>query len=191
MEQPGLEWMKFATDELEIMLPSTYIGGNPKKDKKAIEAAIDRAPEKYRPIYKAYFKGGASSLMAADTHVDESYDYITVVNVTYDKVPLMSYGINMEKYLKEGLGRLGKNVEIAEKGIIALQNYQAARVVMNSRENRGMFKKPGDVLQIVVVYTIRVTSRFWDFFFSTTPARFAKESLIFDQSMHSVEIKSK
>ncbi len=40
MEQSSLEWKKFSTEDLEIMLPSTFIGGHPKKDKKAIEAAI-------------------------------------------------------------------------------------------------------------------------------------------------------
>ena len=56
MENNDLEWKKFTTRELEIMLPRTFIGGDPKKDKKTIEEKIAKIPKKYRIYYKNFFK---------------------------------------------------------------------------------------------------------------------------------------
>ena len=186
MENNSLNWKKFSTKEFEIMLPGSFIGGDPKKDKKEIEAKIAELPEKYRAVFKSLFNGKNCPFFAVDTNINESDPIITVVNTSFDKLPLFSFGMTMEKYLQEGLGRLGKNVEIVEKGVVALQNYQAARVVINNREKGGLFKKPGEIQQIIVFFSIKLKTKFWDFFFATTPARFEKELPIFEQSMHSI-----
>ncbi len=127
--------------------------------------------------------------MAVDSVMDDSYLYCTTVTAAVDKIPFLEFGWNMEKYLKESLKRLGRNVEVAEQGIVSLQNYQAARIVLYDRKKQGIFKKPGEVLRIVVVYSIKLKNRFWDFFYSTMPVRYEKELPIFEQSIHSVLIK--
>jgi DNA-binding ferritin-like protein (Dps family) len=188
MENNGLNWKKFSTKEFEIMLPGTFIGGDPKKDKKTIEAQIAKLPEKYHKYYKTILIGGKTPFIVADTKIDENDPIITVVSAAFDKLPLFSFGMSMEKYLKEALGHLGKNAEIVEKGVVALQNYQAARVVVNNRENRGFLRKPGEIQQIIVFFSIKLKTKFWDFFFATTPARYEKELPFFEQSMYSIVI---
>jgi hypothetical protein len=95
----------------------------------------------------------------------------------------------MEKYLGEALKHLERNVEVVEKSVVALQNFQAARIIVNYRKNRGIFRKPGEVLQIMVFYSIKLKTKFWDFFFATTPARADEEIPVFDQCMYSVMIR--
>jgi len=174
---------------LEIMLPRTFIGGDPKKDKKTIEEKIAKIPEKYRIYYKNFFKGENCQFMAADTKIDENDPVITHVHTLVQKLPLFSFGMTMEKYLEEVLKRHGRNFEIVEKGVVALRDYQAARVIINIREKKGPFKKPGEIQQITVIFSIKLKTKLWDFFFATTPARYEKEIPIFEQSIQSIVIK--
>jgi len=195
MENQVQDWKKFSTEEIEILLPDTFIGGHPKKDKKRIEAEIAKVPEKFQKLFQNYFKSGAKGfytpLMAVDTKADESYDYLTVFSVNVEKLSLLKLGTSLEKYLDESIKQLGKNGKLVEKGLVNLQNYQAARTVLHYMKNAGLFKKPTITLQIAVIYTIKVTSRIWNFFYFTTPARYEIESPIFEQSIDSVLIKSK
>ena len=39
------KWKKISSDTLEIMLPKSFIGGNPRKDKRRITEEISRCPE--------------------------------------------------------------------------------------------------------------------------------------------------
>jgi len=195
MDDLSRNWKKFSTNEVEIMLPDTYIGGHPKKDKKLIEAEIMKVPLKYQKIMKNYFKSGSKEyetpLITVDTMIDDTYDYLTIFMVNIEKLPLLKTGISLEKYVEQNEKQLGKNGKLVEKGLVNLQNYQASRLVLHYLENAGLFKKPTKVLQIAVVYSIKVTSRIWNFFYFTTPARFDLELPLFEESIDSVHIKSK
>jgi hypothetical protein len=74
-------------DPLDIMLPDTYIGGDPGKEKKEIEARIAKIAEPYRPMYKVFFKSKNAPFLAADSVVHENDPVITVVSTGVDKLP--------------------------------------------------------------------------------------------------------
>lgn len=189
MGETELKWKKFSTEELDIMLPRTYIGGHPKKDKKTIEVALAKESANSQKLLKPFFKVGGYSFMAAETHVDETIMYITALVVSSEKIPLLNLGMSMEKHLKEYRSRSAGNLEKSEEGLLSLQNYQAARLVMVKREPGGLFKKPGEIQQFFFLYSIRNGTHFWDFLFSTLPVRYESNAAIFDQAMHSVAIK--
>jgi hypothetical protein len=193
MENQVLDWKKYTTEELEIVLPKTFIGGDPKKDKKAIASAISKVPEKYQQSMNIFFKKGNSKghtpFMAIDSKVDESYDYLTCVNSFIEILPLFQRGVSIEKYLAEFSKKLGKQYKLVEEGLVTLQNYQAGRVIIHIMEKAGLFKKPTKILQIGIVYTMKVGSRVWNFFYYTTPARYDLELPVFEQSVDSVLIK--
>jgi hypothetical protein len=195
MDNQSRNWKKFSTEEIEILLPDTFIGGQPKKDKKKIEAEILKVPLKYQKIMKNYFKSQSKDydtpLITVDTMVDDSYDYLTILTTNIEKLPLLKIGLSLEKYIDQSIKKIGKKGKLIEKGLVNLQNYQASRVVMHYMENAGLFKKPTKTLQIAIIYSIKVSSRIWNFFYFTTPARYEIELPYFEESIDSVIIKSK
>ena len=55
MNTNEIKWKKIETEELSIMVPKNFIGGNPKKDKKRIMEEINNLDERYRPSLKKFF----------------------------------------------------------------------------------------------------------------------------------------
>jgi hypothetical protein len=182
----NIQWKKFATEDLSIMLPDSFIGGNPKKDKKRIKEELELVPENHRPRIQAILSNTACPFIAADTIVDDSFTFYTTLAITFDKLPLLQRSMSMEKYLVEAKKRIGKTVIFAEEGTSATKNYSAARLVIFNRETKGIFKKPGEINQKILVYSIKTRTRFWDFFFGATPGKFEELLPVFELCIDSV-----
>ena len=163
MNDVSEKWKKISTDAIEIMLPETFIGGNPNKDKRTIQEQISHQPEELREIYKYMFKAIKSEFSAVEVHKEQEKNQFMLVSLVVEKIPWREWGTSLESYLEKSLKTLGRNVDIGEKGLVALQNYQAARVVTYVRENRGLFKKPGEINQVLWTYTIKESHRFLEF----------------------------
>ena len=90
MNTNEIKWKKIETEELSIMVPKNFIGGNPKKDKKRIMEEINNLDERYRPSLKKFFSLPQFIFSAVDTNIDESTTYLSSLLVNYDKIPLLS-----------------------------------------------------------------------------------------------------
>ncbi len=130
MSELNIQWKKFETEDLSIMLPDSFIGGNPKKDKKRIKEELELVPENHRSRIQAILANTACPFIAVDTIVDDSFTFYTTLTITFDKLPLLQRNMSMEKYLVEAKKRIGQTVIFAEEGTSATKNYSAARLVI-------------------------------------------------------------
>lgn len=189
MNTNEIKWKKIETEELSIMVPKNFIAGNPKKDKKRIMEEINNLDEKYRPTLKRFLSDTQFIFNAVDSCVDENTTYLSVLRVGYEKIPLLSRSMPMEKYIKECKKRLPKKMMITEEGASQTRNYPAARILLSEQETKGLFKKPGKVVQNFLFYSIKSRIKFWDFYFASMNEKFEEMLPVFEQIMDSVEIK--
>jgi hypothetical protein len=166
MNANDIQWKKIETEELSIMVPKSFIGGNPKKDKKRIIEEINTLDERYRPSLMSSLSKPQFIFSAVDSHVDENTIYLSVLCVGYEKIPLLSRSMPMEKYIKECKKRLPKKMVITEEGASQTRNYPAARILLFEQESKGIFKKPGKIVQNFLFYSIKTRTKFWDFYFA-------------------------
>jgi len=124
-----------------------------------------------------------------DTNIDESTTYLSSLLVNYDKIPLLSRTISMEKYIKESKKRLPKKLVITEEGASQTRNYPAARILLYDQESKGLFKKPDKIVRNFLFYSIKTRTKFWDFTFASMHEKFEEMLPIFEQIMDSVELK--
>jgi len=75
MNNVSEEWKKISTDTIELMLPESFIGGHPKKDKSAIQEQISHKPEELREIYKNMFKAIKSEFSAVEIHKEQEKNH--------------------------------------------------------------------------------------------------------------------
>ena len=148
------KWKKISSDTLEIMLPKSFIGGNPRKDKRRITEEISRCPEDLQKAYKSLFKGRLFMFVAGELKKEGQVIHVLNMGVKVVPLPLLEWGASLEKLVEKELPK-GKVYTVAEKGLIALANYQAARAVIQLRESRGAFKAPGEVKQVMWLYTLK------------------------------------
>jgi len=121
--------------------------------------------------------------------VDDSFTFFTSLTVCFDNIPLFMHSMKIEKYLQEAKKRLGRNVNYIEEGISATQNYSAARLVIFEKQSKGLFRAPGEVIRKVLLYSIKMRTRFWDFFYSAKADIFDDLVPVFEKSIDSVVIK--
>jgi hypothetical protein len=189
MNANEIKWKKIETEELSIMIPRNFIGGNPKKDKKRIAEEINKLDEKYRLTLKKFFSLPQFIFSAVDTNIDESTTYLSNLLMLNEKIPLLSRSMPMEKYIKESKKRLPKKMVITEEGASQTRNYPAARILLYEQESKGLFKKSDKIVRNLLFYSIKTRTKFWDFTFASGHEKFDEMLPIFEQIMDSVELK--
>ena len=184
------KWKKISSDTLEIMLPKSFIGGNPRKDKRRITEEISRNPEDLQKAYKSLFKGRLFMFVAGELKKEGQVIHVLNMGVKVVPLPLLEWGASLEKLVEKELPK-GKVYTVAEKGLIALANYQAARAVIQLRESRGAFKAPGEVKQVMWLYTLKEAHRSWIFYCVSDAAQADRAREIYEQAMQSLQLKVK
>jgi hypothetical protein len=203
MDANAGQWKIYATDELEITLPGTFIGGNPKKWKKQLEYAVRGLPPQWQPALNTYFKKKQFPFLAADTVFTEGQELFTSCVINYDK--LMVFNMPLQQYMNALLNAPG-GMEIVETGYVNLSRYPAIRIMnvtrkmpdtrnfgqalkMGYQSGMGVVNKSWEINGKQVMYTVVLAKKAWHIIFGCPVSRFEALLPVFEQCANTFVIK--
>ncbi len=203
MEASSSQWKIYGTDDIEITLPGTFIGGDPNKWKRQLSAAVDGLPEKWKPGLHKFFANRKIPFLAADTVFQEGQEVFTTCVINFDKLVLPN--MPLPQYMNALLNAPG-SMEVIETGYVNLPRYQAIRIVNVTRKmpdpknfgealklgyqaGVGNVNKTWEISGKQVMYTVILGKKAWHILFGCPAARFETLSPLFEQCAQTFVIK--
>jgi hypothetical protein len=183
--QPDSAWQKFKTEKLELWLPDSYVGGDPRRDLRSI---VERSP-KLGPMYQLVSKtvdsprseeewrrrfakewttgktkDGAVEVFfrAFDSGIESLYRDRSV-HILREKVGLLGRRASLQSYLSKGMNVFVPSrspSQVLEQAIVRLGPYEAGRLVIKIAQKTKLFgSKNHDMWQLS--YAIKGRQEFW------------------------------
>jgi hypothetical protein len=211
--QPDPGWQKFETEKLELWLPDSYVGGDPRRDLRSIverspklgpmyqlvSKAVDspRGEEEWRRRFakewtKGKTKDGAVEFFfrAFDSGV-ESLHHDRSVHVLREKVGLLGRRASLRSYLSKGMNVFVSSRSpspVLEQSIVRLGPYEAGRLVIEIAQKKKLLgsTSPG---MWQLSYAIKGRQEFWLLQYSAAIDDRDRALPIFEQSASTLRLK--
>lgn len=212
--QPASGWQKFETEKLELWLPDSYVGGDPRRDLRSIierspklgpmyqlvSKAVDspRSEEEWRRRFakdqtKGKTKDGAVEFFfrAFDYDVESlHHDRFPYVHVLREKVGLLRRGEPLPTYLLKSMNSLSSEFRASavEQSIVRLGPYEAGRLVIEIAQKKKLLgsTSPG---MWQLSYAIKGRQEFWLLQYSAAIEDRDRVLPIFEQSASTLRLK--
>lgn len=172
---PG--WKKLESANIELWVPSTFVGGDPIKDKDALLKALRAFGSEYVASFKTIEQNpNAFAIYAIDTRLG-STGFITTITLTVNQI----VGSGTQETLRGGATlQFPSQYTVLDRRNVALY-YAAERMVTDSVVQNIRMRQ--------LVYTIKSTNTAWVLAFSTTEDEFFSRLPTFEQSGLTLRIK--
>ena len=172
---PG--WKKLESANIELWVPSSFVGGDPVKDKDVILKALRAFGSEYVASFKTIEQNpNAFAIYAIDTRLGNT-GFITTVTLTVNQI----VGTGTQETLQGGATlQFPRQYSVLDRRNVALY-YAAERMVTDSLVQNIRMRQ--------LVYTIKSTNTAWVLAFSTTEDEFFSRLPTFEQSGLTLRIK--
>ena len=166
-------WNTFESGGVQISLPDKYEGGSADEMDDIVQNMKSMGPE-----YEAMAEMAAANpdlflLWAYDTEISTG-GFMTNVIVLAEPIPS---GVTLESYVDAASNLLPSEINIVEQDIVSLDEYKAARLVMETTMMGSTIKQ--------VAYSIKGDSTMYSLTFSTDSSEFSKRLPDFEKSANS------
>jgi hypothetical protein len=203
MDASASGWKIYATDEVEITLPGTFIGGNPKKWKRELQNAVATAPEKWQPNLRNFFSNTDVPFLAADTAFREDQEFPTTCLINFDKLAMAN--MPLQQYMN-ALLYSGSSLEVIETGYVNFPRFQAIKLISVTRKpppakgigdafklgyqaGSGKVNKTWEISGKHLMYTLITGKRAWHVMFGCPVNRFESLMPLFEQCAQTFVVK--
>jgi hypothetical protein len=210
--QPASGWQKFETEKLELWLPDSYVGGDPRRDLRSIverspklgpmyqlvSKAVDspRAEEEWRRRFakewtKGKTKDGAVEFFfrAFDSSI-ESLHHDRLVHVLREKVGLLGRRASLQSYLSKGMNIFVPSrspSRVLEQSIVRLGPYETGRLVVEITQKKLLGSTNPGMWQLS--YAIKGRQEFWLLQYSAAIDDQERALPVFEQSASTLRLK--
>lgn len=173
---PG--WHILNGNKVNIWLPKSFDGGNPKTDAQQIISRLHELGPNFNQIAQVLQSNqGVIDLLAYDTEAND-VGLVTNVVVNEESVP---ESIEINSYLNSLASHLPKQYEVLEQGIIPSEKYPTGRLVSVFNSPNGHIKQ--------VLYVFKKSRSIWRLVFTTPESEYVQRTSSFDQSAISITIQ--
>jgi hypothetical protein len=211
MAQPDSGWQKFETEKLELWLPDSYVGGDPRRDLRII---VERSP-KLGPMYQLMSKvvdsprseeewrrrfakewtkgktkvGAVEVFFRAFDSGFESLYHDRSVHILCEKVGLLGRRASLQSYLSRGMNVfVPSRSPSLEQSIVRLGPYEAGRMVVKiAQKTKLLGSKNPDMWQLS--YAIKGRQEFWLLQYSAAIEDQELALPVFEQSASTLRLK--
>lgn len=210
--QPTLGWQRFETEKLELWLPGSYLGGDPRLDLRSIFDRPELAPvfqwwktqpdspelaeeEWRRQLAKVWCKkmkkdeGSKQRFFAAfDTEIGMSMEVETVV--LRMKLALSRRRDPLHKTVSAVVGEFStlRNITVREHSIVRLGPYEAGRLVTEAAEAK-RFGRTGPPVARQLWYVIKGKKELWIIRYHAPIAAWDRQLPVFEKSAATLRLQ--
>lgn len=168
-------WKKLQGEGVELQLPKSYEGGNPKKDYKEIRKKVETLGNKSNSITRTLSRK-TSAFFAFDSQGAKTGNFTNVI-IVKDKMPRR---ISLKQLTNALAKRMSKgDRKLIDKEIISLDNYQAGKIITQKGEAQQM------------MYLIKDGQNSWGVIYTTTVNNFERHSPTFQESINTLRITTR
>lgn len=172
-------WKNLLGDGVSLSLPSQYEGGNPGTDIERLESRLEAInpsyTERIEPIKQ---RTKAIALIAFDPQKSET-ETITNVSVIQEKLP---ENTDSKTVINDALEKISLVYEIVETKDVAVNNYQAKRIIAEA-DSQGTLIKP-------LLYLLVDKDTLWLVTYTTTATEFEQRLPNFEKSVKTFRVNS-
>jgi hypothetical protein len=186
-----ITWKTFETEHLSIQLPDTFIAGQPSRDRKALQAAVNELPDDVRNVFKSLFAQRNFVFLAADRNFSNDMSSLTCLVVLPESIPFIQFNPRIENYIKAVKKNLGRNFETIEEEYFEFQGLSAVRLLSAQRAPKTRKDPEPDIKRQHLLYAFRLRRHYWAFDWIADISVFDKYLPVFDQSIKSLVFKEK
>jgi hypothetical protein len=191
MPKKKTTWKTFETDHLSINLPDTFIGGQPSRDRKELQAEVLELPMEIRNVFKNLFAQRNFVFLAADRDFTNEMNSLTCLVVLPEPIPLIQIKSNIEGYVRSVKKNLGRDFECVEESYFDYHGLPAARLLSAQHAPKTRKNPEPAITRKHLMYAYRLRKHYWAFDFIADASVFDKFQPIFEESMKSLNFKEK
>ena len=173
-------WKNFIGNGVSLSLPSQYEGGNPGTDIEQLQSKLEAVnpsyTERIEPIKQ---RTKTIALIAFDPQKSET-ETITNVSVIQEKLP---ENTDSKTVINDALEKISLVYEIVETKDVAVNNYQAKRIIAEA-DSQGILIKP-------LLYLLVDNDTLWLVTYTTTATEFEQRLPNFEQSVKTFRVQTK
>ncbi|MHB8808376.1 MAG: hypothetical protein ACYC59_12485 [Anaerolineaceae bacterium] len=191
MPKKKIVWKTFETEHLTIKLPDTFIGGQPSRDRKALQEVVSTLPDDIKNIYKNLFAQRNFVFLAADREFNNDMSSLTCLVVLPESIPLIQFNSNIQRYIRSVKKNLGRDFEPLEEEYFEFGNIPAARLLSAQHAPKSRKNPEPKITRKHLMYAFRLRKHYWAFDCIADMTVFDKFVPIFDESIKSLIFKEK
>lgn len=172
-------WEKFDGGRVGLWLPSTFHGGPPsgKNLDAIVEGIRELGPDFEKAAQVIERNPSAFVIFAVDSEVGDS-GTLTSMNVVAERIPS---AITADTYLDIVSKKLSTRYQVIERGIVALNHYEAGRLVLEMKV-KGVHMKS-------VMYAVKTDGTMWALNYGTAASEFDHRFPVFEQSARTFSVQ--
>ena len=181
--EPTRGWQKFETEKLELCLPDTYVGGDPRRDKRGM---LERSKE-VGPEFHALMKTLIKQLRRTEERVDGWFGALdsaggarpAEVRLVCERIGWTKRNVSAQTYVEKGWNpRFGQRIPVLERSTVRLGPYESERVVLEVAENRRL-----------LMYVVKGRKEFCSLAYGADAEEWDRLLPIFEESAATLELK--
>ncbi len=129
-------WIKVSVREVELWMPGTFVGGNPRTDAKAIVAALKEkgATFNFPAIEKDLSASSTNYVLWAVDSYQGNPAIVTNVYVVYD---YLNSGEQLADYTTRFIGNLSGSFTLIEQSKVTSPIYEITEVILETKNSQG------------------------------------------------------
>lgn len=166
---PG--WEKFTAQGIEIWFPETFEGGDLQNDLDVIVEKLKALGPEFEAIANAIEANPSTFVLWVFNSKLGDTGYLTNVNITTEKI---FSSMTLDTYIEAFSKQIPSSMEITDQQKVMLNQYEAARLVVEMDVN-GLIAKE-------LVYVIKDKNTIWAITYATSAAEYDTLLPIFEQS---------
>jgi hypothetical protein len=211
--QPAPGWQKFETEKLELWLPDSYVGGDPRR---GLQNIVERSP-KLGPMYQLVSKavdsprgeeewrrrfakdwtkgktkkGAVEFFFRAFDSAVESLHRDRSVHVLREKVGLLGGRASLRSYLSKGMNIFVSSRSpspVLEQSIVRLGPYEAGRLMIEIAQKKKLLGSSTPCMW-QLSYAIKGRQEFWLLQYSAAIEDRDRMLPVFEQSASTLRLK--
>lgn len=175
---PIPQWHIINGNKVNIWLPNSFDGGNPKTDTEKLISRLRKLGPDFNQIIETLQSNHESiDFLAYDTNPSNP-GLITNVVMNKESIP---ESLDIDSYLNSLASNLSKQYQVLEQGSIPYDKYPTGRLVSVVNSPKGNIKQ--------VLYAFRKGSMIWRLVFTTPESEYNQRISFFNQSAQSLIIE--
>jgi len=191
MPKKKIVWKTFETEHLAMKLPDTFIGGQPSRDRKALQEIVNTLPDDIKGVYKNLFAQRNFVFLAADREFNNDMSSLTCLVVLPEPIPLIQFNSNIQRYIRLVKKNLGRDFETLEEEYFDFGETPAARLLSAQHAPKTRKNPEPKITRKHLVYAFHLRRHYWAFDCIADMSVFDTFVPIFDESMKSLVFKAK
>ena len=187
MVLPG--WKKFQTQILELWLPDSFFGGDPRTEWESMQFRAKELGSEFESGLLGVKNIVREYMFWAMEPKSDVTSFMVSVGILYQLLPKLARSWPLEQKLKNEIKNLRNDQHLLEQAIITLGSYKAARLLVEYGK-KSFFGKVSSIEGWGLQFIIKDATGFWSITYSADPSEREEKLPIFERSAKTFKFKT-